>query len=185
MRTLRLVDVFPNMHTLIDLFLAVKGPKMKTVEYLDLAKQRANLPSDYALAQALCVTRQAVSSWRSADRPRYPETIHAFTLATLCNLDPVQVLSDIEIDKAAHYQKQPEIERWNALLKRMGGVAAAALMGAIISPPSEATASMKTPSKPAPTVYIMSTRRRKTALQALAKNTWLSPLFGQSNRAAF
>jgi transcriptional regulator with XRE-family HTH domain len=35
-----------------------------TVEYLDAVKARLDLPSDYALAKALCVTRAAVSKYR-------------------------------------------------------------------------------------------------------------------------
>lgn len=92
---------------------------MKTVEYLDLAKQCAGLPSDYALAHRIGVTPQAVSSWRSASRPRYPEVLHALMLADICRLDPVKVLSDIEMDKATHYDRTKELAAWHALLSRV------------------------------------------------------------------
>lgn len=144
---------------------------MKTPEYLDAAKRLTGLPSDYALASRLGVSRQAVSSWRSEKRRVFPDVLHAVTLAEMCSMDPIKVLADIEMDKAEYYAKTSEIDAWKLLLQRMGGVAASLVLGTVLSSPSPAAAAMKTAQADTPAMYIMSTRRRRNA-------AWLAPLFG-------
>ena len=147
---------------------------MKTIDYLDLAKTRAGLSSDYALANALGVTRQAVSSWRSSSRPRYPEVLHALLLAELCQIEAIRVLADIELDKADHYGKFAESAALNALMARTisttfrdyvtkaGVVITGILIGTVLAAPSPVNASSIYPAKPtpvnAPSLYIMSTQ---------------------------
>lgn len=135
---------------------------MKTVEILDLAKTRAGLPSDYALARRLGVTPQAVSSWRSSTRPRYPEVLHACLLAEICALDPMKVLADIEMDKAEHYSRTNELSAWRNLLNRaVNGsteyrtkagtvITGIFLAGSLLTPPAPVNASSLSPMRNGP-----------------------------------
>jgi hypothetical protein len=150
----------------------VKGLPMKTIDYLDLAKTRAGLPSDYALANALGVTRQAVSSWRSTTRPRYPEVVHALQIADLCQMERLRVLADIEFDKAEYYGRLAEMAALQRLMnepytassrgiagKAVTGFAGLLLAGSILIAPSPVNASSYSPGKLANTqdgsLYIM------------------------------
>lgn len=157
----------------------VKGLPVKTIDYLDLAKTRAGLPSDYALANALGVSRQAVSSWRSTTRPRYPEVVHALQIADLCQIDRLRVLADIEFDKAEYYGRVAEMAALQRLMdetcmtnvresfgKAVGGIAGLLLAGSILISPSPVNASSISPGKSAniterPSVYYVNSRRRK------------------------
>lgn len=67
---------------------------MKPAEYLDAAKARLNLPSDYALAQAMDCDRARISEVRSGHRAMPLEI--AFRIAITLELDPAQVVADLE-----------------------------------------------------------------------------------------
>jgi transcriptional regulator with XRE-family HTH domain len=161
-------DVFPTIPTIKPQ--TVKGLHMKTTEYLDLARARAGLPSDYALAARLGVTRQAVSSWRSPTRPRYPEVLHGYLIAQLCGADPLKVLADIEMDKAEHYEKHDDLAAWQQLLSRVGTAAAAVAMGCVLISPSPSNA--RQVNNKVADVYIDDSkrdRRRRSAMAAMAR----------------
>ncbi|RQX89622.1 helix-turn-helix domain-containing protein [Burkholderia stagnalis] len=64
---------------------------MKTTsEWLDALKARLALPSDYAVAKILGVTRQRVSSWRNG-RATFEDDV-AFRVAELLEINPLEVL---------------------------------------------------------------------------------------------
>lgn len=67
---------------------------MKPNEYLDAAKARLNLESDYALAKALDCLPNHVSEVRSGKR-HVPLDV-AFRLAITLEMDPAQVVADLE-----------------------------------------------------------------------------------------
>lgn len=92
---------------------------MKTAEYLDAIKARHNLPSDYAAAKLIGVTRSAVSRYRhGADSFADPV---ALRVAELLDLDPASVLIDCQMERAPDPATRAA---WGALLARIGTHAA-------------------------------------------------------------
>lgn len=140
---------------------------MRTVEYLDAAKKAANLPSDYALAARLGVTRGAISSYRT--ERTVPETLIAVRLAELIGADPMRVVADIELEKAERSHRDEQASAWRGILGKLGGAAAGLAMAVgvtAVSAPSPANSSQASDSRG---VCVMSNgrRRRRTLLAAI------------------
>lgn len=86
---------------------------MKTSAYLDELRRRLELPSDYALAKRLGVSKTAVSHYRS-NRHTFEDRM-ALKVARLLDQEPLAVLADM----AAQRAKEPdEIEAWNSLREK-------------------------------------------------------------------
>jgi len=86
---------------------------MKQSEYLDAAKERLNLPSDYALAKRLGVSPQSMTGWKNGSR-NIPLDM-AYKLAITLEIDPAQVVADLE----AQREKSPaRKEFWQGFLQR-------------------------------------------------------------------
>jgi len=87
---------------------------MKTLEYLDATKARLGLPSDYALAKRLEVTKETVSQLRSG-KMQISDAM-ARKISEILGVSPIEVL----IAKNAEKAKDPEIQAgWNALLEKI------------------------------------------------------------------
>ncbi|ADJ63855.1 phage protein [Herbaspirillum seropedicae SmR1] len=87
---------------------------MNTLEYLDEAKNRLGLPSDYALAKALKVSQPTISGYR-AGRSRIDDDV-ALKLANLIGRDPLEVIATANIERA----KTPEMKAlWMGLLEKI------------------------------------------------------------------
>ena len=110
---------------------------MKTSEYLDLAKSKAGINSDYALAMKIGATRQAVSRWRQGGNP---DPLYAAKIAELAEVNPLLVIADIEIEKSNTAHRPAVTAEWRSLLSRVGGVAAAMAVGALLSAPTPSEA---------------------------------------------
>ncbi|ASA54434.1 helix-turn-helix domain-containing protein [Vibrio gazogenes] len=81
-----------------------------TIELLDMLKEEADLPSDYAVAKFLNVTHQAVSRWRNG---KVMSEEIAIKVARVLNIDEdVVILSNLA-------EKQTNDKAKQALLKLM------------------------------------------------------------------
>lgn len=112
---------------------------MTIIELLDQAKNRANLPSDYALAKALGVKTGHVSDWRKGKR--HPSDEEAIQLATLAGLEEMQVIAAIHYETATTEKKK---EFWKCYLESRGIAATLATITlgvSIIATPEPAAAS--------------------------------------------
>jgi hypothetical protein len=86
---------------------------MRTNEYLNAAKEKMGGISDYELAKRLEITRGFIALIRSGQRgiPNHA----AFKLAIALELDPAQVLADIE----SQHEKNPQRKAfWTGFLSR-------------------------------------------------------------------
>jgi transcriptional regulator with XRE-family HTH domain len=130
---------------------------MQTSEYLDAARSRAGIPSDYALAARLGVSRGAVSNWRVGRG--FPEPLYAFRLAELADVDPARLVADLELQRAEREHRDATAAGWRSILQRISGAAAAVVMvaglGAVPSP-SQASGSQPRVN-PDSSLYIMLT----------------------------
>lgn len=71
---------------------------MKTTEYMDAVKGKLELPSDYAIAKVLGVTRESVSGWRNGRSPFGIET--AMKVGEILRIDGHKVYADGQIERA-------------------------------------------------------------------------------------
>lgn len=135
-----------------------------TCHFLDAVKTRHALPSDYALAKKLGITSQSITQYRNG-RLLLSDSM-AITVANLLEIDPAIVISSAHAERA----KKPE-ERaiWEGIIERLGGVAAALVLGVgLVSAPPQAEAAQAPISHNSMTNlhYVKSrkTRNRKTKI---------------------
>lgn len=101
---------------------------MEITELLELAKNRANLPSDYALAKALGIPNGNLSNIRNGRA--HPSNAVAVQLATLAGLDEMRVIAEIEL-RTANSEKKKEF--WKHYIESRGLAASLALSALAIS----------------------------------------------------
>ena len=84
-----------------------------TVEWLDALKAQLDIPSDYAAAKVLGLTRSAVSHYRTG-RTSFDD-VTAVRVADLLGVDPAEVLASVQYERA----KTDEVrEAWASLLEK-------------------------------------------------------------------
>jgi predicted transcriptional regulator len=87
---------------------------LKTTELLDLARERQGGVSDYRLAQLLKVDQTSVSNYRTGrSSPKNPV---AMRLAELCELDPAEVMTWVNIERATTPEER---SAWEVMLQRV------------------------------------------------------------------
>lgn len=90
---------------------------MKSAEqYLDEARSRLDLPSDYALAKALGLTRAAVSRYRCG--AGLPDDLACVQIAEAIGCEPMEVIAAINYQRA-----KTDVERaiWEGLWGKAAG----------------------------------------------------------------
>lgn len=86
---------------------------MKAAEYIDAAKARLNVSSDYAIAKVIGVPKQRIGDWRTGKRP-VPALI-AVKLAIILERDPAAVIAELELER----EKDPKAQAfWRDFLSR-------------------------------------------------------------------
>lgn len=128
-----------------------------TLDFLDAVKARHGLPSDYALAKKLGVTHQMISRYRTGKE--LLGDLSAIKVASLLEIDSGIVMAAVHAERAKSDQERTA---WNAIFEKLGGIAAALLIGiGGMSAPSPAQASSAPISAQSGNgIGIMSTRRR-------------------------
>lgn len=116
---------------------------MKTVNFLDAIKTRYRLPSDYALAHFLGVSKAVISSYR-VRKSRLDDAI-ALKVAKLLELDPGYVAACIHAERARRDDVREMWQKTANALKRSGGAVLVCLLftagGMLIGHSTAATAS--------------------------------------------
>lgn len=92
-------------------------------DLIEKAKNRANIPSDYALAKAIGIDRTIISAWKKGRR--HPSDEEAVQLATLAGLDEMQVIAQIHYETATTEKKKIF---WGQFLERRGVAATLGLI---------------------------------------------------------
>lgn len=108
-----------------------------TIEWLEAIKAKTGATSDYKLAQALGVSRQAISKFRNYGDIFSDET--CFKVASILEIDPILVFASVHAQKSKN-----EIVKanWKVIFERLGGVAASVVFAtAFLSSPTPAKAS--------------------------------------------
>lgn len=95
-----------------------------TTEFLDEAKTRLNLPSDYALSKALGTTKQAISNYRNG-KTSFDDTT-ALKVAELLKVDPAVVVAAAHAERA---RMPAEKAMWQSIYERLSKGLAVVLVG--------------------------------------------------------
>lgn len=93
-----------------------------TKKYVEILREQYNGCSDYRLAQLLQVSKSCVSRWLNGNGGIGDEP--AARLADLCGLDPVEVLTEIYIERSKSRVTRKYFEE---VLKRSGTMQVAVL----------------------------------------------------------
>lgn len=93
---------------------------MKTIEFMDAIKRIHNVPSDYALAPMLGVTRSQISCYRNGKTHLGDDT--ALKVAELLGLDPGYVAACAHAERAA---SEGARTMWEGVAKRLQGAGVA------------------------------------------------------------
>jgi len=80
-----------------------------------MVKAEFELPSDYALAKKLEITRSSVSTLRNGKN--FPSTDTAYNIAKLLYLNPLKVVFSVELERAEHFKHDEMIAFWKEALK--------------------------------------------------------------------
>lgn len=127
-----------------------------TQDLLDQVKARYELPSDYALAKKLGMSRERVSRYRNTNGQLGDEA--ALKVAELLNLDPAYVLACAAFERTKNSAARTAWEHMANLAKTYG--AAAALLLLVAVPGLTPTPSQAAPAGDVGTMYIMTNARR-------------------------
>lgn len=148
---------------------------MKTAALVDLARRVAGIPSDYALAKILAVSRQTVSQWRSG--AQYPSNRNCFDLAHLAGRNPAEVIAEIEHEREFRAGRIEAAEGWRNTLQRLAGVAAGLAVVSVCSAPAPASAAGNAAQFGGQPLHIMFNRwRRSLRLAGLVKGPAFNPI---------
>ncbi|TFE36551.1 helix-turn-helix domain-containing protein [Paraburkholderia dipogonis] len=123
-----------------------------TEQYLGEVKDRLELPSDYAIAKALGVTRAAVSRYRMGHS--MPDDLVCARIASILDIEPMEVIA------ATNYQRSKTDEA-RSLWETIWGKAAGAIALSLIACAVGSLAVVPSPSRAAEqarsaTLYLMS-----------------------------
>lgn len=96
---------------------------MKATEYLDKCKIALSIQSDYALAKKLEIPTQRIADFYK--EKRWPDAYTCARIALALNLDPLEVLADIESQRE---KTEARREFWRGFIGRTGKAAAGLLL---------------------------------------------------------
>lgn len=123
-----------------------------TLDFLDAVKAKHGIPSDYALAPVLGVTRSAVSKYRN--KLDYLSDEKALLVANLLEINSGIVLAAVHAERSKSDQEKAA---WTSIWEKLGGVAAGLVVAlALGSIPTPAQAS---PGGVANSVYYVKYRK--------------------------
>lgn len=111
-----------------------------TTALLDRIKSQTGLNSDYAIAKALGISRQAVSHYRTGKNQL--DSNGVFIAAELLGMNHAEILSVLASIEAERARDDDTRATWQARLKKLGGVAATvSVFAALCGMPAPADAS--------------------------------------------
>jgi hypothetical protein len=141
-----------------------------TAQYLDAAKRKLGIESDYALAPHLGVTKQAISKMRN--RPLVMSNTMAAKIAEILEIDLMRVIADMELERGSND------ELWKRIAKSVAAGVLVAI-GAAIAPPPASAATAAQCGGASDALCIMLNRRRRLL-------SWLAglPGFADDDQAA-
>jgi len=123
----------------------------KISDYLDAARTAQNLPSDYALANYLGLTKQAVSRYRN-NKGAFDLDV-AWRVADAIGCDPAEVVAACEFQRANCAHDVARAKLWQSRLQQFAGALVLVFCGFFGSQP--AAASAPGAASEARTMYIM------------------------------
>jgi predicted transcriptional regulator len=130
-----------------------------TIDFMNAIKAKTGAPSDYALAKILDTSRQVICGYMAGKHVMSNE--NALKTALILEIDQFYVLAAVEVERA---KTDAEKRAWTDLFERLGGVAAALVLGIGLSTtptPIQANSGVVSYNS-AHSLYIMLNRKRKS-----------------------
>jgi hypothetical protein len=90
-----------------------------TINYVDAAKEKLGIESDYGIAKVLDVNRATVSLWRNGKGSM--DDYAAAKIAVILGVDPMEVIASANAEREKTDERK---EFWQDFYKRLGGIAA-------------------------------------------------------------
>ena len=87
---------------------------MRTLEYLDKAKVKLGIQSDYGLAKQLKISESTMSSYR-AGRSRMDDEV-ALKVAKMLEIDPIETIAAANLERAKTEEQRAV---WSTLLEKI------------------------------------------------------------------
>lgn len=109
-----------------------------TIEFLNAVIAKTGAASDYATAKKLGVTVSTVSLWRTGKGTMSNEM--GLKVALILEINADIVLAALQSERA---KTEGEKKAWFALFEKLGGIAAAAVLGIMLNVPNPAQANTK------------------------------------------
>jgi hypothetical protein len=112
-----------------------------TISYLDDAKEKLGIKSDYGMAKWMSLSRNALSQYRLGKS--IIDDYAAAKIASVLEIDPMVLIAAANAEREKDKERQ---EFWQNFYERLGGVAASIIfcINFIVTPtPSEATPMLK------------------------------------------
>ncbi|MBL8508149.1 MAG: hypothetical protein JNM11_06755 [Chitinimonas sp.] len=97
---------------------------MKSLQYLDLAKEVTGITSDYGMAKVLGINRATISQWRSGKM--FMDDYTCLRLAQMLSRDPLEVIAAVNAEREKDGAKR---EVWANLFLTVTQPLAAAITG--------------------------------------------------------
>lgn len=94
-----------------------------TIFYIDEAKKKLGIESDYGLAKELGLSRAAVSLWRNGKGSM--DDYAATRIAEIIGVNPMIVIAAVNVEKEKTEERK---EYWKNFYERLGGIAATILV---------------------------------------------------------
>ncbi|HIV71348.1 MAG TPA: hypothetical protein H9903_10490 [Candidatus Aquabacterium excrementipullorum] len=117
---------------------------MFTSDLIILAKKRAGIESDYALAKCLETKPNTVGNWSRG--VSFPDTKFTVQLAEMAGFEPMHAIAQVEIERAEKTHSDKAVSFWRRYAGAGASTAAAVLVGAFLSVPSAPAHSAVSPS---------------------------------------
>lgn len=153
---------------------------MKASVWIDRVKESLNLPSDYAAAAAIGISRATVSKYRNSIPTMDEET--ALKVAHALGINPIFVLADQQMERSKDAEAKTA---WQDVLTKLGGMAACVLLASGLGgiPNADAKLSHEPNALSVYTSYQSRKRAKRRSLSTqnlpdfLSKSTWFSMVF--------
>lgn len=130
---------------------------MNTKNYLAAVRRTTDTGSDYAVAKAIGVSRQAVSRYLN-EGTTLDDSV-AVRVAEILDLDPSQVILDVQIERASDQRVKTALKK---IAERLSTAAASVALALTLSAlPDSALAGHSQPSPNANSVYYVKSRNSR------------------------
>lgn len=116
-----------------------------TIDYMDEAKRKLGIESDYAAAKWMRVNRATISNYRNGKR--IIDDYAAAKIAEVLEIPPMEIIAVANVEREKDEEKK---EYWKNFYERLGGIAASIFLAVnfLVTPTPSQAAPVLNPTLP-------------------------------------